>query len=101
MKELWRYTLSFFLVFVVACASSLACQPQPASSGRDILRLWDTGPITLDPAISTDISSHTYIMQIFSGLVRLDEELKVVPDIAASWEKNSDGTSIPFISAKE
>jgi oligopeptide transport system substrate-binding protein len=96
MKELWRYTLSFFLVFVVACASSLACQPQPASSGRDILRLWDTGPITLDPAISTDISSHTYIMQIFSGLVRLDEELKVVPDIAASWEKNSDGTVYTF-----
>ncbi|GAI19054.1 unnamed protein product, partial [marine sediment metagenome] len=40
------------------------------SSGQDILNLWDIGPITLDPAISSEMTSHTYVMQIFSGLVR-------------------------------
>jgi len=64
--------------------------------GEDILRLWDTGPITLDPAISADMSSHTYVMQIFSGLVRLDYELNIVPDIAESWEKSPDGKTYTF-----
>jgi len=64
--------------------------------GEDILRLWDTGPITLDPAISADMSSHSYVMQIFSGLVRLDHELNIVPDIAESWEKSPDGKTYTF-----
>jgi oligopeptide transport system substrate-binding protein len=64
--------------------------------GEDSLRLWDVGPITLDPAISADISSHTYVMQIFSGLVRLDHELNIVPDIAESWEKSTDGKIYTF-----
>jgi len=64
--------------------------------GEDILRLWDTGPITLDPAISADMSSHSYVMQIFSGLVRLDHELNIVPDIAESWEKSPDGKTYIF-----
>jgi oligopeptide transport system substrate-binding protein len=64
--------------------------------GEDILRLWDTGPITLDPAISADTSSHTYVVHIFSGLVRLDHELNIVPDIAESWEKSPDGKTYTF-----
>jgi oligopeptide transport system substrate-binding protein len=42
------------------------------------------------------MSSHTYIMQIFSGLVRLDQELNVVPDIAESWEESPDGKTYTF-----
>jgi oligopeptide transport system substrate-binding protein len=65
--------------------------------GEDVLHLWDTGPITLDPAISADMSSHSYVMQIFSGLVRLDHELNVVPDIAKSLpEKSADGRTYTF-----
>jgi oligopeptide transport system substrate-binding protein len=72
---------------------SIACWP---FSDQDTLRLWDVGPVTLDPAISADMSSHTYVMQIFSGLVRLDHELNVVPDIAESWEKDPDGKTYTF-----
>ena len=64
--------------------------------GQDTLRLWDTGPITLDPAISADMSSHLYVMQIFSGLVRLDSELNIVPDIAENWELSSDNKTYTF-----
>jgi oligopeptide transport system substrate-binding protein len=64
--------------------------------GEDTLRLWDVGPVTLDPAISGDMSSHLYIMQIFSGLVRLDHELNIVPDIADSWELSSDDKTYTF-----
>jgi oligopeptide transport system substrate-binding protein len=73
---------------------SIACWPW--SGGEDTLRLWDVGPVTLDPAISADMSSHTYVMQIFSGLVRLDHELNIVPDIAESWERNPDGKTYTF-----
>jgi oligopeptide transport system substrate-binding protein len=72
---------------------STACQP---SSGQGVLNLWDTGPLTLDPAISADTSSHLYVMQIFSGLVRLDHELNVVPDIAETWEESPDGKTYTF-----
>jgi oligopeptide transport system substrate-binding protein len=42
------------------------------------------------------MSSHTYVMQIFSGLVRLDQELNIVPDIAESWEESLDGKTYTF-----
>jgi len=35
-------------------------------------------------------------MQIFSGLVRLDDMLEVRPDIAQSWEKSQDGKTYIF-----
>ena len=69
--------LAFFLLSLAGC---------PLGSGDSVLRLWDAGPITLDPAIAADFSSYTYVVHIFSGLVRLDHELRTVPDIAESWE---------------
>jgi oligopeptide transport system substrate-binding protein len=71
----------------------IACQ---LFSPQGVLNLWDTGPLTLDPAISADMSSHTYVMQIFSGLVRLDQQLNLVPDIAESWEESLDGKTYTF-----
>jgi oligopeptide transport system substrate-binding protein len=35
-------------------------------------------------------------MQIFSGLVRLDQELNIVPDIAESWDRSPDGKIYTF-----
>jgi oligopeptide transport system substrate-binding protein len=60
------------------------------------LNLTDTGPITLDPALAAESTSGSYIIQIFSGLVRLDESLQVVPDIAQSWDKSADGKTFTF-----
>lgn len=85
--------LSLFLVALLV-SPSIACWPW--SGAEDTLRLWDVGPVTLDPAISADASSHTYVMQIFSGLVRLDQGLDIVPDIAESWEESPDGKTYTF-----
>ena len=68
---------------------------QPAG-GQGILNLADTGPITLDPATAAEASSAQYIVQIFSGLVRLDKNMDVVPDIAQSWDKSTDGKTYTF-----
>jgi oligopeptide transport system substrate-binding protein len=72
---------------------STACQP---SSGQGVLKLWDTGPLTLDSAIAADMSSYVYVMQIFSGLVRLNQNLTIVGDIAESWEPSSDNKTYTF-----
>ena len=90
------------LVFSLLVCSSLplsACQPPqvktvPPAVGE--LNLYNIDPITLDPAVSGEMTSHEYIMQIFNGLVRLDTALKVVPDIAEEWEVSNDGETYTF-----
>ena len=94
MKGIWRPALLSVLLAALLVLTSIACWPW--SNSQDTLRLWDVGPITLDPAISADMSSHIYVMQIFSGLVRLDQELNIVPDIAESWDRSSDGKIYSF-----
>ena len=93
------------LVFQVLLACILVIMPLSGcqqigggtgSTSNDTLNLWDSGPLTLDPAISGDMGSHTYIMQVFSGLVRLNSEMEVVPDIAERWEQSPDGTIYTF-----
>ena len=67
----------------------------PAQLGA-ILNLPGGEPPTLDPALTQDATSATYIVEIFSGLVTLDPNLEVVPDIAESWELSDDGTTYTF-----
>ena len=94
MKKVWQLTLLVLVLSALLVSTSTVCLP--GQGDEDTLHLCDSGPITLDPAISADISSHTYIMQIFSGLVRLDQELNIVPDIAESWEESLDGKTYTF-----
>src|SRR4030043_360347 len=93
MKRIWQFALLCLLLAALSVSPSIACLPFDSQGD---LTLWDTGPITLDPAISADMSSHTYVTQIFSGLVRLDGELNIVPDIAESWEESLDGKTYTF-----
>src|SRR3990172_8646599 len=60
------------------------------------LRLAGPNPLTLDPACTSDTGSAEYIMEIFSGLVTFDKDLKLVPDIAEKWEISDDGTVYTF-----
>lgn len=53
-------------------------------------------PPTLDPALTSDVESATYIVEIFSGLVGFDRDLKIVPDIAESWEVSNGGKTYTF-----
>ncbi len=47
-------------------------------------RLW-ADPPTLDPHLTTDTTSAGIVVEIFSGLVTLNTDLQLVPDIAESW----------------
>lgn len=52
-------------------------------------------PLTLDPA-RTLSGPADVIGAVFSGLVTLDTDLQVQPDLAAGWQVNSDGTQYTF-----
>ncbi len=65
-------------------------------SGEGVLNLYGIDPWTLDPAISSEATSHEYIIQLFSGLVRLGDNLEPAPDIALSWEVSLDGLTYTF-----
>jgi oligopeptide transport system substrate-binding protein len=94
VKRVWQLALLALLVPALLFLPLTACQP--SSSGQGVLNLWDTGPLTLDPAIAADMSSYVYVMHIFSGLVRLDQSLNIAPDIAESWEPSSDNKTYTF-----
>lgn len=55
------------------------------------LRLPGNDPITLDPALATDADSATYIVEIFGGLVTIDLDLTIQPDIARELPTRQNG----------
>ena len=69
--------------------------PESARPGGE-LRLTGAPPATLDPALVQDSFSSTYIVEIFSGLVTLDRNLDVAPDLAERWEVSPDGRTYTF-----
>ncbi len=52
--------------------------------------------VTLDPAFARD-QAHLWVCnQLYNGLVQLDDELKVIPAIAKSWQISEDGLEYTF-----
>lgn len=67
------------------------------SKTRDnIFRLNFSDPPTFDPALVTDTTSASIIVEIFSGLVTLNKELEIIPDLAESWEISENGKTYTF-----
>lgn len=71
-------------------------EPRPYGISRENAMFLAGGqPNTLDPA-KTGGSAGGEIGAIFSGLVMLDENLQIAPDLAESWEVSDDGTVYTF-----
>jgi oligopeptide transport system substrate-binding protein len=91
------------IIIYILVAAILLCslivivrQCGQAPPAEVVLNLYGIDPWTLDPALCGDAVSHRYIVQIFSGLVRLGDSLEPVPDIAQWWELSPDGTTYTF-----
>ncbi len=55
-------------------------------------------PPSIDPALASDSYSHFVIHQLFSGLVMFDDDLNVVPDMAAAMPQvSADGKTYTFV----
>jgi oligopeptide transport system substrate-binding protein len=77
-------------------ATPTASVKPTAPLGKGVLKLYGIDPITLDPAVSGETTSHQYIAQIYTGLVRLDDKLEIVPDIAERWDMSQDYRTYTF-----
>jgi len=103
MKRILLILISVVLVcsLLVFFLPTAVCQRAPEEAPTsvtegEVLNLYGIDPHTLDPAVSGEMTSHQYIMQLFSGLVRLDDNLEPAPDIAQEWQVSDDGRTYTF-----
>ncbi len=96
MKRILLILLSVALLCGLPLAGCQAPEVPPAAVEGGVLKLYGIDPITLDPAVSGEMTSHEYIAQLFGGLVRLDDNLEPAPDIAQKWDISEDGRTYTF-----
>jgi oligopeptide transport system substrate-binding protein len=113
--------LSLILLVAIACSSSSTADPsdganatitptpdpEPAGTtgsrsgstkivdGGTFLRI-GADPPTLDPHLTSDADSAVYAVEIFGGLMTIDQYLAIVGDLAESWDFSPDGAEITF-----
>jgi peptide/nickel transport system substrate-binding protein/oligopeptide transport system substrate-binding protein len=98
-----KIVFSMLLILLLA-----ACVPAPGNSGAPAAStgagaqklVWSIEGVSelpgLDPANPQNAQSVLAINLIFGGLVKLDAQLNVVPDGAASWQVSEDGKTYTF-----
>ena len=67
-----------------------------SGSKENVFRINFSDPPTFDPHLVTDTTSASIIVEIFSGLVTLNKDLDIIPDLAESWEVSDDGMVYTF-----
>ncbi|MEF9917575.1 MAG: ABC transporter substrate-binding protein [Lachnospiraceae bacterium] len=103
-----KRTISIILTILMISTSLLGCSSGDekketikenktiTNSGKtDLVLAKEADATTLDPQAGWDGNSLVVMRQLFNGLVKLDENLKPVPDLAESYEYLSD-TQIQF-----
>ena len=76
-----------------------AAPTSPGATGGIFRRLW-ADPPTLDPHLTSDTTSAGIVVEVYSGLITLDTDLSLQPDIAERWEISEDGTVYTFFLRK-
>lgn len=89
-KSLMRLFLFFFLA---GCLVS--CTSENRLEGYIYYRL-NAAPSTLDPALIVDVTGGAISAKLFNGLVRLEDGMKIIPDIAETWRISEDGLVYEF-----
>ena len=88
-----KYGLSLFCIFILS-----SCEPE-VEENKDhlVFRYNEHANInSLDPAFAKDLRNIWAANQLYSGLVQLDDSLKVKPDIAENWKISEDGLVYEF-----
>lgn len=105
---IWSIILLVFLSLSSGCGKGkeepAPGVPQPPSAAKkggpapgDLLIMGSIGDASnLIPMLASDSASHDISSLIFNGLVKYDKDLKLVGDLAESWEVSADGLTITF-----
>ena len=86
-------SLLFCLVSIITLVFFFnSCNTQKKKEVRKVFRYNEYRNITsLDPAFARNPQNIWPINQIFNGLVQLDKDLRIIPEIANSWTISPDG----------
>ncbi|MDL2318834.1 ABC transporter substrate-binding protein [Eubacteriales bacterium OttesenSCG-928-A19] len=85
------------LAFLLSALLILGLMPAMASAeaeGAVIKFGTDAEPIGFDPHTISAVASLRVINQLYNTLVNLDENLNVIPELAASWEQTDETTYV-------
>jgi len=83
--------INFILFFLIGCSK------QTKIDDKKVFRYNEHSNISsLDPAFSSTLRNIWPVNQLFNGLVQLDDQLKIVPDLAKSWNISEDGIKYTF-----
>ena len=72
-------------------------RPGEARSPGVLTIAWSERPQSFDPALATDRTATNVLLNVMDPLVRLDENLAPVPNLAEGWEVSADGRTITFL----
>lgn len=89
MKLRHSWSILIIFIFLLSCSSSVRLE-------EHIYYRLSANPTTLDPALIVDVSGASIASKIFSGLVRLNDDLEIIPDIADRWIISKDGKKYRF-----
>ncbi|MDR0404815.1 MAG: peptide ABC transporter substrate-binding protein [Oscillospiraceae bacterium] len=93
MKNGFLKTIGFSLALFVIVLSS-GCKNK--GQYQQIRFHMNEEPLTLDPQVANDYSANILIMNIFEGLVRIDNNNNVIPGLAESWESSNQDKTFTF-----
>nr|BBH95513.1 peptide ABC transporter substrate-binding protein [Thermogemmatispora argillosa] len=92
--------IALFALLLTACGGGTATtSTQKAPASKQVFVYPEAGVTdiaTFDPGLSTDLYSIQAIDMVFTGLVQLDNNLTVQPQLAASWQSSEDGLTWTF-----
>ena len=88
--------MCLFIIFQFSCANKFD------NSNLKIFKYNESnGLSTLDPAFAKDKATIWVTSQIFNSLVKMNEELEVIPSISSSWKISEDGLVYTFFLRKD
>ena len=85
-----------YLYLAAAALLAISCTVKKTER-QNVFRYNESkGIATLDPAFARSQALIWPVIQLYNGLVQLDENLKISPCIAKEWEVSSDGRRYAF-----
>src|ERR1700730_3300645 len=91
-----RRTIVLVLAAVAVGGSLAAASAQGAKTGGLLKVALDLDPPTMDPHLSGSAVDRQVFQNLYDKLVDIDENLAVVPMLAASWTISPDGKTVTF-----
>ena len=102
LTKLLPTCLVLMATLLVACGggSTTTTTSSKAPASQQVLNMCFYNGVsdikTFDPALSTDVNSIEAIDLVFTGLVQFDDNLKIQPQLASSYDLASDGLKWTF-----